>query len=304
MSEKVKIVLVFSLICSIWGSTWLAIRIGLESLSPLYASGFRFIFASLLIFLWMRIKKIKLQKDKLSIRFYILMGLFTFIVPFAFIYWAEQFVPSGLASVLFAVYPFFVVIFSYYLIPSETIGISKLAGVVIGFAGILVIFWNDLGGNLTSYLIGMFAIVIGGILQAGIAVSIKRYGQHLNPFTMNFVPMTIAGISLLILGIFLEDFNSLKFNVDAISSIIYLGFFGSIITFTSYFWLLKRVNVILLSLMAFITPIIALILGWLVYNEQLTAHHFWGSILVLTGLLWANTGGFTRIKNKRLVKPV
>lgn len=304
MSEKVKIVLVFSLICSIWGSTWLAIRIGLESLTPLYSSGFRFLLASLLIYLWMRFKRIELQKDKISIRFYLTMGLFTFIIPFAFIYWAEQFVPSGLASVLFAVYPFFIVLFSYFIIPSERIGYSKLIGVVIGFAGILVIFWDDLGGNITSYLMGMLAIVTGGILQAGIAVLIKRYGQHLNPLTMNFIPMTIAGFSLLVLGIFMEDFNTLRFNADALLSIAYLSIFGSIVTFTSYFWLLKRVNVILLSLMAFITPIIALILGWLTYNEQLTAYHFWGSMLVLTGLLWANTRGFTRLKNRRLIKPV
>ncbi|HSD62745.1 MAG TPA: EamA family transporter [Ignavibacteriaceae bacterium] len=303
MSEKVKIVLVFSLICSIWGSTWLAIRIGLESLTPLYSSGFRFLLASLLIYLWMRFKRIELQKDKISIRFYLTMGLFTFIIPFAFIYWAEQFVPSGLASVLFAVYPFFIVLFSYFIIPSERIGYSKLIGVVIGFAGILVIFWDDLGGNITSYLTGMFAIVIGGILQAAIAVLIKRYGQHLNPLTMNFIPMTIAGFSLLALGIIIEDFNTLRFNADALLSIAYLGIFGSIVTFTSYFWLLKRVNVILLSLVAFITPIVALILGWLTYHEALTAYHFWGSMLVLTGLLWANTKGFTRLKNRRLIKP-
>lgn len=302
MSEKLKIVLVFSLICFIWGSTWLAIKIGLESLTPLYASGFRFIFASMIIFLWMRLKKMRLQTDKISIRLYVLMGLFTFVIPFAFIYWAEQFVPSGLASVLFAVYPFFVVLFSYILIPSETIDKSKLIGVVIGFAGILVIFSDDLGGNITSYLAGMFAIVISGMLQSGIAVLLKKYGQHMNPLTMNFVPMLIAGVTLSIFGIFLEDFNVLHFNTNAILSIIYLGFFGSIVTFTSYFWLLKRVNVILLSLLAFITPILALILGWLVYNEQLTVNHFWGSMLVLTGLLWANTRGFTRLKKNRLIK--
>jgi putative membrane protein PagO len=304
MNEKIKIVLVFSMICFIWGSTWLAIRIGLESLTPLYSSGFRFILASLLILLWMRFKNIELQKDKISIRFYIVMGVFTFVIPFALVYWAEQFIPSGLASVLFAVFPFFVVIFSYFLIPSETIGFAKLIGIVIGFTGILIIFSDDLGGDITSYLIGMSAIVLSGILQAGIAVLIKKYGQHLNPLTMNFVPMIIAGLSLLVLGIFLEDFNTLSFNSEAVLSIVYLALFGSIITFTSYFWLLKRVNIILLSLMAFITPIVALFLGWLVYNEQLTTNHFWGSVLVLTGLLWANLGSISKMKNRRLIKTV
>lgn len=232
------------------------------------------------------------------------MGLFTFIIPFALIYWAEQFVPSGLAAVLFAVYPFFITLFSYYLIRSETSGIAKLIGIVFGFAGILVIFYNDLSMDISSYLLGMGGIVLGGILQACIAVLIKKYGQHLNPLTMNLVPMIIAGVSLFILGFFLEDSTSLNFNTEAVLSIIYLALFGSIVTFTSYFWLLKRVNIILLSLTSFITPIVALILGWLVYNEHLTSNHFWGSVMVLAGLLWANLGGILRLKNKRIIKTV
>ncbi len=303
MSERIKIILVFSLICFIWGSTWLAIRIGLETLTPLYSSGFRFILASLLIFLWMRFKKLELQKDKISIIFYIVMGLFTFVIPFALVYWAEQFVPSGLSAVLFAVFPFFVFLFSYFLIPAETIGFTKLIGIVVGFSGILTIFWNDLGGNITSYLLGMSAIVLCATLQAAIAVLIKKYGQHLNPLTMNFIPMIIAGFTLTILGVFFEDFSSLSFNTGAVLSVFYLALFGSIITFTSYFWLLKRMNVVLLSLSAFINPIVALILGWIVYSEQLTSNHFWGSLLVLTGLLWANLGSISKLKNRRLINP-
>lgn len=303
MNQRVKIILVFSLICFIWGSTWLAIRIGLETLTPLFSSGLRFILASLLILLWMRVKGMEFQKDKISTRLYLIMGIFSFVIPFGLVYWAEQFVPSGLAAVLFAVYPFFVVLFSYLLIPSQTIGFAKIIGIIIGFAGILVIFSDDLSRDITSYLLGMSAVVVSGMMQACIAVIIKKYGQHLNPLTMNFFPMAIAGVLLLLIGILFEDLGNLDFNTNAVLSIFYLAFFGSIVTFTSYYWLLKRVNVILLSLMAFITPIVALILGWLVYNEQLTTSHFWGSMLVLTGLLWANLGRISKLKNRRMIKP-
>jgi drug/metabolite transporter (DMT)-like permease len=303
MSERIKIILIFSLICFIWGSTWLAIRVGLESMTPLYSSGFRFLLASMLIFLWMNFKKIKLQKDRTSVKLYFIMGIFSFVIPFGLVYWAEQFVPSGLSAVLFAVYPFFVVLFSYFLIPSERLGFVKVLGIVIGFGGILVIFSDDLGGNITSYLLGMSAVVLSGMMQAGIAVIIKKYGNHLNPLTMNFIPMLIAGFALFILGVLFEDFATLNFNIDAALSIFYLALFGSIVTFTSYYWLLKRVNVNLLSLMAFITPIVALFLGWLAYNEELTLNHFWGSVLVLTGLLWANIGNISKFRNRRLIKP-
>jgi drug/metabolite transporter (DMT)-like permease len=234
----------------------------------------------------------------------LLMGIFSFVIPFGLVYWAEQFVPSGLAAVLFAVFPFFVVLFSYLMIPSESIGFVRIIGIVIGFTGILVIFSNDLGGDITSYLLGMGAVVLSGIMQAAIAVIIKKYGHHLNPLTMNFIPMSIAGVALFLVGLFFEDLSKLYFNTPAVLSILYLALFGSIVTFTSYFWLLKRVNVILLSLTAFITPIVALFLGWLTYDEQLTPHHFWGSVLVLTGLLWANLGNISKLKNRRMIKPV
>lgn len=304
MSERVKIILVFSLICFIWGSTWLAIRIGLETMPPMLSSGLRFILASLMILFLMRYRNLKLHRDRISIRLYLLMGIFSFVIPFGLVYWAEQFVPSGLAAVLFAVFPFFVVLFSYFLIPSETIGFLRIIGIIIGFAGILVIFSDDLGGDLTSYLLGMSAVVLSGIMQAAIAVIIKKYGHHLNPLTMNFVPMAIAGVVLFFIGLFFENLSNLYFNTPAVLSIIYLALFGSIVTFTSYYWLLKRVNVILLSLTAFITPIVALVLGWLVYNEQLTSSHFWGSVLVLAGLLWANLGSISKLKNRKLIKPV
>ncbi len=304
MSEKFKIILVFSLICFIWGSTWLAIRVGLETLTPMFSSGIRFILASLMILFWMKYKNLEIQKDPLSIRLYLLMGIFSFVIPFGLVYWAEQFVPSGLAAVLFAVFPFFVVLFSYLMIPSETIGFIRFIGIVIGFAGILVIFYDDLGGDITSYLLGMGAVVLSGMMQAAIAVIIKKYGHHLNPLTMNFFPMTIAGISLFLIGVFFEDLKNVYFAGSAVLSIFYLALFGSIVTFTSYYWLLKRINVILLSLTAFITPIVALLLGWLAYNEQLTSNNLWGSMLVLTGLLWANLGSISKLKNRKMIKPV
>jgi drug/metabolite transporter (DMT)-like permease len=302
MNIKLKIFLVFSLVCFIWGSTWLAIRASLESLSPMFSAGFRFSLASVFIFSIVKYRGIKIQMDKTSVLLYLMMGFFSFVIPFGLVYWAEQFVPSGLASVLFAVYPFFVLLFSYILIPSESIGIYKLIGIILGFTGILVIFSDNIGGDISSYLLGMIAIVLSGFLQAFIAVMIKKHGHYLNPLSMNFFPMAIAGFSMLLLGFLQEDFSKLKFDMNGLTSVLYLAFFGSVVTFTSYYWLLKRINVVILSLIAFITPIIALILGWLVFNEQLSTRHFWGSIVVLTGLLWANFGNFRKLKGFSVLK--
>ena len=302
MSNGLKIGLVYVVLCIIWGSTWLTIRFGLESLTPLVSAGMRFSLASIFIFILMKIKSVSLQKDSVSIRLYLLMGFFSFVIPFGLVYWAEQFIPSGMASVLFAVYPFFVLIFSFLRMPSEPIGSYKIIGTVLGFSGIVVIFSESFDLNFADYLLGMFACVLSGTMQAWIAVSIKKFGHHLHPLSMNFVPMVIAGISMLLIGVFFEDLSTIKFDENAILSIVYLAFFGSVITFTSFYWLLKRVNVVIISLIAFITPIVALILGYIIYNEELSTSYFVGSAMVLGGVLWANMKNLFKLRKGTIIK--
>lgn len=301
-NTALKIFLIYALICFIWGSTWLAIRFGLESLTPLFSAGIRFTIASGFILILMKIQSVSLQTDKVSLRLYFMMAFFSFVIPFGLVYWAEQFVPSGMAAVLFAVYPFFVVIFSYYRMPAESINIFKIVGIILGFAGLLTIFSDSFTSNLTDYILGMFAVVLSGIMQAWIATSIKKFGHHLHPLSMNFIPMIVAGISLLIIGYLSEDLSYTRIDSNAVLSVLYLAFFGSVITFTSFYWLLKRVNIVILSLIAFITPIVALILGFIVYDEELSARHFIGSAMVLLGVLAANLDNLLKLKGKKIIK--
>lgn len=297
-ASPIKIILSYVLICLIWGSTWLAIRASLESLTPFISGGSRFLLASVFILILMKVRGVSLQKDKESIRLYILMGFMSFVIPFGLVYWAEQFVPSGLASVLFGVYPFFVAIFSYFRMPDEIIGKLKIIGMSLGFFGIVVIFSDSFTTDLTNLFLGMVAVALSGIMQAWIAVTLKKSGKHLNPLSMNFIPMLIAGVTGLAIGMLTEDLSYININQTAVISVIYLAFFGSLITFTVFYWLMKKINVIMLSFTAFITPIIALILGWIFYNETLTTQHLLGSILVLVGLLTANLDSFINSKSK------
>lgn len=229
-------------------------------------------------------------------RLYYFMGFFSFILPFGLVYWGEQYIPSGLASVLFAVYPFFVALFTRIFIPEEKIGFIKIIGMILGFGGIVIIFSESISSIGMEYFLGMAAVLLSGFLQSTIAVSIKKYGQHLHALSMNLIPMTIAGIGMLVLGFLFEDTTKLRFTPQAVGSFLYLGIIGSVVTFTSYYWLLKRINIILLSLTAFITPIIALLLGWIFLNESLRANQVWGSIFVLIGLL---TSAFGNLKLKQ-----
>ena len=291
MNEKLKIVFGYVIISLIWGSTWLAIRLGLDSLTPLIASGLRFLVASLFIYIFMKYKNVELQKDSKSIKLYYFLGIFSYFIPFGLVYWAEQFVPSGLASVIFATFPFMVMFFTYLFLKSEVIDKFKFLGAFSGFLGIYFIFSDEINIDLNLQLWGMVAILASSTLQAISAVTIKKYGKHLNPLSMNFVPVLIGGIFLTLSGLSVEDLSKLSFDQKAVVSVIYLAFFGTLISFTIYYWLLKKINIVILSLSSFITPIIAIFLGWIILSEKLDNNDIIGSVFVLIGLVIANFGG-------------
>ncbi|RJQ62563.1 MAG: multidrug DMT transporter permease [Stygiobacter sp.] len=297
-SENIKITLAYILICLLWGSTWLAIRLGLDSLTPVFSAGLRFSLASLFIFAIMKIKKIQLQTDSLSMKLYFILGFFSFVIPFGLVYWAELFIPSGLASIIFAVMPFFVILFSVIAIKEQSILPAQVFGVILGFVGIVVIFSEDLFLDFSHDFWGMGAVLLSSIMQAGIAVTMKKYGRHLNPLSMNFLPLLLAGITMIAFGILYEDQSSSKFDMKAVLSVSYLAFFGTVLTFTTYYWLMKKINIVLLSISTFITPIIAVILGWAILGEKFTSQILAGSSLVLVGILFAN---FSALKN--YIKP-
>ncbi len=299
MNENIKIVLGYILITLLWGSTWLAIRVGLDSLTPMFAVGVTFFIASIFVYIVMKISNVKLQTDSLSIKLYLFLAFFSFIIPFSLVYWGEQFVPSGLASVIFAVFPFFVILFSWLLLPDGSIGIYKSIGVLAGFIGITIIFWDDISLDFAEYSLGMIAILSSATIQGFVAVIIKKHGSKLNPLSMNFVPLLITGIVLIPVGLLFENRESLVFDSKAIYSILYLAFFGTVVTFTVYFWLMQKINVVILSLSTFLTPIIALILGAILLSEKLTTNHILGSSLVLIGILFANFRGLVKYYKDR-----
>lgn len=298
-NENFKIAAAYILICVLWGSTWLVIKIGLQSLTPFFSSGTRFLLASVFVFGMMKIRHTKIQMDKDSIQLYLIMGIFSFVIPFALVYWAQQFVPSGLSSILFAVFPFFVLIFSWLLIPSDKIGPYKLLGILLGFGGIVIIFSENIKIDLSDDFYGMIAILASATLQGLVAVIIKKKGKHLNPLSMNLVPLIIAGTILTIGSFIFENTGRISINSEAVMSVVYLAFFGTLMTFTTYYWLMQRINVVILSLSAFITPIIAVLFGFIFLNEILTMRDYIGSSLVLIGILFANFRGLVNYFNMK-----
>ena len=295
MSERFRIYLSYFFICTIWGSTWLVIKIGLESVTPLLAAGLRFVVASSILFALLKIRGITIPKSREARRLYVIIALISFSIPFGLIYWGEGFIPSGLTSILFALYPFAVALFSFLFLPSEKITKWKIAGIIIGFFGVVIIFFNDIGIHSSNALPGMAAVVASALLQALSVIVIKKFGHGIHPFALTFVPMAYSAAILLTASLVFEDFTTIKFTWRSWCSIFYLGIFGSVVAFVSYFWLLKRVEAVFLSLTSFITPIIAVVLGIVILGEKFSNQVFIGAAVVLIGIAVANFADFRKI---------
>lgn len=295
----------YILICLLWGSTWIFIKIGLKSLTPIFAAGIRFLIAAGLILILMKIFRLKLQTDKASLKIYFVLTLFSFSIPFALVYWGQQFIPAGLSSIIFGVFPFWVILFSLIMIPEKNIGPYQLLGTVLGFSGIVVIFSEHLSiQGISGYMWGILAVLVSSALQSFATVSVKKFGKEIHPLSINFIPILLSGIGMTAYGLTAEDISYLKFDSNSVISIGYLAVFGTIGTFTTYYWLMKRINVVILSLVTFIEPVVAVFLGYIILNEELTLQTYIGSVMVLCGILFANLRGLINYYSATFGKPV
>ena len=290
MSLRLKVLIGFTIICLIWGSSWAAVKIGIESIPPLLSLGIRLTLASIILGLIVFVKHLPVPREYKFWKLVLIMVFTSFSVPFVLIYWAQLQVGSGLASVLFATYPFWVAILSHVILPNEKITSVRILGIVVGFLGVIFIF-NDGFSNINiSMLYGMAAIIVGSIIQAFGLVFLRRLGEHAHPVTLNFCSMSFSAIPLLATSFIFEDYSHVCFHAQDIGAILYLSIFCTVITFVIYFWLVKHVEAVILSLSAFITPVIAVIIAVIFMKETITNGVYIGSALVLIGVTIATIG--------------
>jgi len=279
----------FTLMCLVWGSTWLVIKIGLESIPPFLGAAVRFLIASLIMYSIVVIRGVKIPKDPISVRLYILVGICSFSIGYSLVYWGQQYIPSALAAILFGTFPFFVAGMSWFVYKSEDITLSKVLGIVIGFIGVIFIFSEDVVNQFgEASFFGMLVIILAASIQAVVSVTIKKYGNGISTFALNTIGMSIGTSILFIISIIIEDWGQTVIDRKAIGSVLYLATFGTVVTFGLLFWLLKHIEAVKLSLLAFITPIIAVLLGTVFAEEEFTIQIYGGSALVLIGILISN----------------
>ena len=297
-----KIALAYILICLIWGTTWLAIKFAIFTLPPFFSAGIRFSVASILIFMVLKIRRYKFHFNLKQTIFLLLVGIGSFSVPYGLIYWAEGKITSGLTATTFAVMPFFAAILSRFFLKTDDLSFWKICGIVIGFSGLIVIFWGDLRLGSIESAEGILVVVASALMNAMVAVGVKKFGKEIDPLFINLIPMLLGAVTLLLTSALFESWKNFEFNVSTIFAILYLAIFGSVVAFTLYFYVLKHISVVLLSMTSFITPVLALTAGAIVLGEKLPAGAMFGAVLILCGILVLNLLGERRSKPQEILR--
>jgi len=282
--SRVKIPLLFVVLCLIWGTTWAVIQVGLEGIPPMTGVSVRFGLSSVLLFGIALALGVRLGRTRRERWLWIVNGLCSFTISYGVVYWAEQWVPSGLAAVLFATYPFFVALLGHFMLPAETMSRGEGLAVLAGFGGVALIFSEDfsaLGGRQVA--VASAVMLISPLVSAVSSVSIKKWGAGIHPLSLTIVPMAMTCIIMGSLAVTLESEATFDWNLRTVSSVLYLAVFGSMVTFSLYFWLLDRLPAKRVALIAYIIPVVAVGIGVL-RGEPLTGRVLLGAAVVIASV--------------------
>lgn len=304
-SHQFLVVLAFLAIYLIWGTTYLAIAIGVHEIPPFMMAFLRFSSAGLIMVAYVLIKGEKFPTGKTLLNNFI-VGAIILVGGQGLLFWSEQYISSGFASILIATLPLWFVIMDkrhWKLYFSNPIIIS---GLILGFVGIIVLFKDKLNDpisdeNVRLQLLAIIAVLFGGICWV---TGTLYYRSNPSPGTMYSNlgwQLILASLVCISISYFMgetTDIQWMKISISAWSSVLYLSIAGSIIAFVAYTWLLNAVPSAMVSTYAYINPIIAVFVGWLIADEMITGNQIIGMIIILISavLLNLNRGKALKVK--------
>lgn len=269
----------------IWGLTWLAVRLGLDDLPPVTFAGIRFLAAAALLWPILLAKKTKLPRDAGQWKLLAGTAMLTIAIPYSLQFWGQQYVPSGLAAVMFATVPLFTIVFAHISIPNDPFTLQRLAGVFLGIAGVALIFSDQLRAESYIAVLGCLGFLVGAVTHALAQVTIKARGQDIDPLVIAATQTAAGGILMFFLGVSLEGNPfEIDWTTQALLSLIYLAVFGSALAFFLLYWLLQHVKVTTVTSMGLVHPVVAVSAGWVVLHETLGWTVLMGTAAVLGGL--------------------
>lgn len=285
------------MLCCIWGSTWLFIKIGLADLPPISFAAIRFIIATTILAAIIVAKKLVLPQSGKDWGLLAGTGVLAFSLNYGLVFWGEQYIASGLAALLQATLPAFGLVIAHLHLPAERMTPLKLAGVFLGVTGVAIIFSNQLRFDGPKALAGSVALVLSAVCAAYSNVLVKAYGKKFEPTVIAGTQMLFGLVPLVIVGL-IADGNPLKFHwtATAVISLFYLAIVGSVIAFVLYYWLVRKMDVTKTMLISLVTPVTAVILGMLVLHEQMHWRTLIGGALIISGI------GLLVIRRKKKIR--
>ena len=289
---KALVVLAFAAIYVLWGGTFLAIRVAVHEIPPLFTAGTRFAIAGVGLFLFMRLRG-EANPSLLQWRNLTLIGLLMFAITYGGLFWAQQFVPSGITSIIEATLPITTIALEMWVFRTLPFQWRAVVGVVLGFSGIALLLAQSDAHNLP--LRPCLVILLSGVAWSlGTVVSAQLSLPASRPLTAGS-QMMIGGAVLLLLSAAHGDLRPLPhISTSAAFALSYLIVFGSIIAYTAYVWLLARIPATRVASHAYVNPLVAVTLGYFVAGEELTARMLTGAFIVVGSVFLLLTSRVTR----------
>lgn len=278
-SHKVRMVLAFFAIYFLWGTTFLAIRIAVEELPPLFAAGVRFFVAGLLLFGFMLAKR-ETKPSARQWRNLLVLSLLMFVAEYGPLFWAEKYVPSGIVSVLAAMIPIITLVMEMLIFRQQKWLLSLAAATMLGFAGVGVLLLP--GGPQHFPVVPCLAILCGCTTWSlGTVLSRSMDLPQARPVTAGATMMLGGGMLLLLSAGFGEMHPMPHVSLRAAMALLYLIVFGSLLAFTAFVWLLAHMPATRVASHAYVNPIVAVALGYFLAGEPVTMRTLAGTALVL-----------------------
>ncbi len=279
-----KPILVWLLLCFVWGTTWIFIKLGLNDLPPISFAALRFTVACLILLPILFLQKIELPQGKKIWTIILITGILQFCFNYGLLFWGEQHITSGLAAVLQATIPAFGLVLARIYVGEQITGL-KILSILLGLAGVAVIFREQLVLHGQMAFLGSLAVVVGAFGAAYASVLTKAKGQSQHPASLVFWQMLVGQIPLWLVGLATEGnpFN-FRWTWQAVICVLFLAVVGSIVAFWLYYWLLSKIDVSKAMMIAFVTPLVAVFVGSF-FGEKLYLQTLFGGLLILLSVL-------------------
>ena len=278
-------IIVWLILCLIWGTTWIFIKVGLADLPPLAFAATRFILAVLILLVVIRVQNIPLPNTAKEWRLIALTGVLQFSVNYSMVFWSEQYITSGLAAVLQAMITVFGLILAWFFLPNERITKLKVFAVLMGIVGVGVIFYDQLKVQSLMAFFGCVGVVVGSYAAAQASILVKSKGGTLHPAALVFGQM-ICGLPLIIIYSITVEGNPLTFHWTwrSMICILYLTIFGTIVAFWLYYWLLSKIESTKAMMISLVTPLIAVVIGAVTIGEKMPPQTGLGGFLIIASI--------------------